>query len=202
MRVGVPCMCAAVLRRKQAVWMGVLVACVFGRAGTLTGHAEGLLEVLLEREADILTQRERAAPSEGRAARSEWRDAVAWAGSRAWRLWHAALRQRAPRDRAAQVWTILYLVDTVDRCIDSETRGANRGRPLRIVSGMGVLIGRRAGLHTQGRDSAIEEVRENHSCRISDRVREARYVRFSADSPEAVSQLVRCAARRARGEYG
>ena len=202
MRVGVPCMCAAVLRRKQAVWVGVLVACVFGRAGTLTGHAEGLLEVLLEREADILTQRERAAPSEGRAARSEWRDAVAWAGSRAWRLWHAALRQRAPRDRAAQVWTILYLVDTVDRCIDSETRGANRGRPLRIVSGMGVLIGRRAGLHTQGRDSAIEEVRENHSCRISDRVREARYVRFSADSPEAVSQLVRCAARRARGEYG
>jgi hypothetical protein len=202
MRVGVPCMCAAVLRRKQAVWVGVLVACVFGRAGTLTGHAEGLLEVLLEREADILTQRERAAPSEGRAARSEWRDAVAWAGSRAWRLWHAALRQRAPRDRAAQVWTILYLVDTVDRCIDSETRGANRGRPWRIVSGMGVLIGRRAGLHTQGRDSAIEEVRENHSCRISDRVREARYVRFSADSPEAVSQLVRCAARRARGEYG
>ena len=168
MRVGVPCMCAAVLRRKQAVWVGVLVACVFGRAGTLTGHAEGLLEVLLEREADILTQRERAAPSEGRAARSEWRDAVAWAGSRAWRLWHAALRQRAPRDRAAQVWTILYLVDTVDRCIDSETRGANRGRPLRIVSGMGVLIGRRAGLHTQGRDSAIEEIiREERSLKTS-----------------------------------
>ena len=199
MRVGVPCMCAAVLRRKQAVWVGVLVACVFGRAGTLTGHAEGLLEVLLEREADILTQRERAAPSEGRAARSEWRDAVAWAGSRAWRLWHAALPPAcSPRPRRAS------LDDTVsiDTEIDGETRGANRGRPLRIVSGMGVLIGRRAGLHTQGRDSAIEEVRENHSCRISDRVREARYVRFSADSPEAVSQLVRCAARRARGEYG
>ena len=41
----------------------------------LTGHAEGLLQVLLEREAGTLTERERAAPS-GRAGRSEWRAAV------------------------------------------------------------------------------------------------------------------------------
>ena len=70
------------------MWVGVPVACVF--RGLVTGHAEGLLEVLLEREVDILTQRERAAPSERRAARSERRAAVAWAGSRAWRLCHAS----------------------------------------------------------------------------------------------------------------
>jgi len=64
-RAAVLCTCAAVhMRAGRSV----------GPAW-LTGHAESLLQVLLEREADILTERVRAAPS-GRAVRSEWRAAV------------------------------------------------------------------------------------------------------------------------------
>ena len=63
------------MRRSRVAWERARCAGRSVRPARLTGHAEGLLQVLLEREAGTLAERERAATS-GRAGRSEWRAAV------------------------------------------------------------------------------------------------------------------------------